>query len=260
MLVISTAEATLYYPRQLKGTFETMGKLPAFRKLVVQVEKGGSVRIELKRLGNDSFEGYWEGDRRVVTVNQSLNQDRGVLICTIIFELHNALRNQELYDLALAAAQGKLDKDTYVRKVEEMEYRNVCSTIVLLEEGVRLGLFPKSAQWKISPTFEDHYRVQQLTGHSQWIANSYDDLNINTSMPYRGTIPNLYQMTPEDKREMLRYLNIKSNLYANNPHHVERARHILESEWRRGGAHRTGMLRAVFAGTPAFDALVAKAD
>ena len=214
----------------------------------------------MKRLGSDEFEGFWEGDRRVVMVNQTLNQDQGALICTIIFELHNALRNKELYNLALAAARGKMDKDTYVSKVEQMEYRNVCSTIVLLEEGIRRGLFPASAQWKINPTFEDHYRVQQLTGHSQWIARSYDNLNIRTSMPYRGTIRNLHSMSGQEKREMLRYLGIKSNLYANNPHRVERARHLLEAEWQRGGAHRTGMLRAVFAGTPAFEALVAKAN
>ena len=48
MLVITTSEATLTYPKELKETFEAMGKLPGFCTLVAQVEKDGQVCINGK--------------------------------------------------------------------------------------------------------------------------------------------------------------------------------------------------------------------
>jgi len=108
---------------------------------------------------------------------------------------------------------GKISKEEYVESVERMEHENALNCSILLEKGIRQGVFSASARWPIFHNFDDHYKLQQIKEHSLWLAKSYDRLapasSTKRNVAYVGTIPKL---SAQDKQDVIRYLRIKNNL------------------------------------------------
>jgi hypothetical protein len=161
---------------ELQQSLAQIQKLPAARELIAKVQKEGPFRIQVNRSISGQFGAFWDPDQRVIHVTLSPDRVEGSLIGSILFELHNAIASSKLdyYD-SLAAAR-KISKDKYVEAVERMEYQNSLSTAKLAEQGVAMGIFPKGARMPTYASFEEHFRIQKMGGHSQWIANNYDSL------------------------------------------------------------------------------------
>jgi hypothetical protein len=143
--------------------------LPAASRLLEEVQP---VRIVEERGGD--FGGYWSAVGRTITVTSG--QSLGGQISTIIFEMHNALASDEFETLIWRACHGELDREGYVREVERIEHRNGLRASAMLEEGITAGLFPADACLPVHQNFDDYFRYQQYAGHSQWIANAYDQM------------------------------------------------------------------------------------
>lgn len=182
------------HPRELGGAVEKLYQLPEFHSLVKSVQKEGNIRVTFESVYDGDFDGFWDSHSRTIIVNANRFRSEGKALVTILFELHNAKSNAHFKHLIELAQKGELTKDEYVLAVEKMEYENCQMTCALLEKGRALGIFPKDAVWNIAKTFEEHYRIQLKTGHSQWIARAYDHFNPRMShIPFKGEMPALVQ-------------------------------------------------------------------
>lgn len=229
-----TRDTLAYYPPQIKHVIAMIHQSTEARLLIGQVQKKGSIKIKLNTTYSQQFEALWEGTSRTILINPSQHHSEGSLIRSILFEMHNASTDETLSRLIALASAGKIDKESYVEQMERMEYTNALHMAELIDKGIRRGVFPKDAQGDLYNNFDDHYRVQQICGHSTWIADYYDSICPKSKRtPYRGTIPNLAKMTPQDKEDMLRYLAIKDALASKDPTVVTNAKRVLQAELRR---------------------------
>lgn len=189
-----------------KEALQLIQRLPQACQLISSIEKEGPVKIEILSLPHENFDAFWEGGRRTIRINAERNGTLGILICSILFELHNAATNRHLKKLTLLASTGMISKEEYVEAIERLEHENALKTCALLNEGIFLNIFPAEAYWPILPHFEDHYKIQQVEGHSAWIAAQYDSLSPHQHL-YIGTLPP--NMTRQQKKDLLQYLRIK---------------------------------------------------
>lgn len=160
---------------QLRHCLAAIEKLPEARQLIADVQREGAIRITVNNntLSNQ-FGAFWDQDHRLICV--SLPASDGELIASIIFELHNAAANSKLEHFDYLATTGNIDKESYVRSVEHLEYENSLKASKIATKGIQLGIFPASAHLPTYSNFEEHYRIQKMGGHSAWIAKNYDQL------------------------------------------------------------------------------------
>lgn len=135
------------------------------------------ISLQWLSLGKESSNAFWSMEKRLIALNASREWDEGEVIYSILFELHNAKASQQLMELDKQAAKKQISKSQYVESVERVEYQNVLKTSQLLEEGVRLGYFPKQTYIPDYPSFPEHFRLQIEHGHSAFIGEKYDALN-----------------------------------------------------------------------------------
>ncbi len=220
------------YPSQAKQALNALNKLPEFHDLLERAQKDGP--IQLKMESHPNFEGLWDGHTRSIVVNTRFNPSLGSMICTILFELHNA-NTAQYYDRLIELAQeGSLTKDQYVEKVERAEYQNAKNTHDLLEKGIRSGIFPESAHWPVVPDFEEHYKVQQISGHSIFIANNYDQINPRAAdNRFKGTIMRPTWMDDMDRDDLCRYVMMRCGLEKYDEEMATRYRQDLKNEIER---------------------------
>jgi len=171
-----TATFLVDHPSYINDALKTLHKLPEVKALFQRVEKEGVIHVTQNHSITAQFGAFWEGYSRNILVNIGPKSTPGTILCSILFELHNAATDRDFAKLAFQASSGKLTKQEYVEKVERLEHSNAIKTVRLLEKGIREGYFPKTARWPIFENFEDHFRLQKQTGHSQWIANRYDEI------------------------------------------------------------------------------------
>lgn len=203
-----------FYPPELKKTVMTLQKLPEFRILLAQISQEGKVGIEMAPSYSESFDAMWDSSRRVIMVNPNKRTSEGNLICSIIFEMHNASTDKQFVELVKKAREGSISKDDFVLSVERMEHDNCLKTIAILQKGMANGIFPDTSKWKVFKNFEDHYKIQQIHGHSGWLADSYDryrNQSVNRNL-YKGTIVDLHNLQPEDKRMLTKFFSLKYSL------------------------------------------------
>jgi hypothetical protein len=74
------------------------------------------------------------------------------------------------------AKEGKLDKQTYVKRIECTEYQNVLAAATLLDAGIKKGVYPAEAALSHFNSLEEHLQWQQKMGHSAYLARGYDAL------------------------------------------------------------------------------------
>lgn len=159
---------------QLRQSLIQIQKLPEGRELISKVQKEGQIRVLVNNVTSEQFGAFWDPDNRNIYVTLSGSREDGSLIGSILFELHNALISSKLDYYDSLAQSGRISREDYVESVERLEYHNSLSTAKIAESGIKAGLFPRGARLPTYPTFEEHYRIQKMGGHSAWIARNYD--------------------------------------------------------------------------------------
>lgn len=194
------------YPSELKPMVQMAMRIPQVRQLLAKVQQEGPVRVEICKNRHDGFQGYWDGATRSIVLDGNMGSSPGEMISTLIFELHNAESNHRFEQLNEQAAHGQIDKETFVKETERIEHNNVLRCSILVNRGIKQGVLPQSARMPAIRNFEAHYKVQQLTGHSQFLARCYDNYAPRRRTLYRGTISNLNRMSARQKDQMLNRL------------------------------------------------------
>lgn len=162
---------------RLDKAVATIQMLPEARALIQNVEQEGSIHIRSSSHSlSDQFGAFWDPEYRRICVSSSNQRNNGKLIGSIIFELHNALISKKLDHLAFLASKNRISRINYIIAVERLEYQNSLNAAKMIEKGIQMGIFPISTRMKTYHSFEEHYRIQQMGGHSGWIGNAYDQL------------------------------------------------------------------------------------
>jgi hypothetical protein len=261
------------YPNSIKPIVETLQKLPEVRALLGKINEEGPIRISLHQDKQGQFDAFWDGEGRTILLNPYRLHKKGDWLFSILFEMHNASTDQTINKLMEQASLNQISKDEWVRSMEYMEFQNSLNTCKLVEKGIQSGVFPRDTPINIFYTFDVYYWVQQIMGHSDWHANTYDSVNPKgVGTPYRKTIPEFSKMTEQDKQDLLRYLFIKNSLESYHAKESLQGKRQLRQEF----AHLEGcfkgtskgdlrnyqkakLLRLVFQGTHEFDSLLANA-
>jgi hypothetical protein len=162
---------------QLRKIVNKIEQVPEAKQLISKIEQEGQIRIivnpnPLAR----QFGACWDIDERVIFVDYSPHCDEGDLIGSIIFELHNASVNNQYKNLFDSAAKGAISKENYVCEMERLEYYNSLNAAKVAQKGILMGIFPLNARLPTYGSFEEHYRMQQVGGHSAVLAQHYDRL------------------------------------------------------------------------------------
>lgn len=171
-----TLWADPHYSPQLAPSVKMLYELEQTRHLLDQVEIQGGIAIKAVNLGHNASNAAWMPDERTILINFSRKRSQGSLLCSLIFELHNAVTQKQFDYFDRLAVQGQISKRKYIEEVERLEYTNALKTVQVLKLGVGSQVFPKDTFWPIPSTFEEHYQIQIESGHSQLIGNLYDDL------------------------------------------------------------------------------------
>lgn len=168
---------SIYCDPQLQPYLKKIQQVPEAQTLLTNIQKTGRIAIiksdhPLAR----QFGAFWDPDRRMIHVNLSHHSTPGELVGSLLFEMHNALVNSKIEQLDELAAKGEISKDRYVEGIEFLEYKNSIDTAKITDSGIRMGIFPHDARMQTYGSFEEHYRIQKMGGHSAWIAKTYDQL------------------------------------------------------------------------------------
>ncbi len=182
--------------KELQSCWRKLLKIPEIKALIVRVQKEGSFRIVANRHPlSEQFGAFWDLDQRVICVNVR-NSSEGERIGSILFELHNAAVTSQYQALDERAGQGKIDRESYIQAFEYLEYQNSLKASKLAIKGISLGIFPRDAFLPTYRTFAEHYRVQRMGGHSNFIGRNYDQLSAApspfSSFPEEGEGPLFY--------------------------------------------------------------------
>lgn len=239
-----------------KEAFHSLQKLPDYHRLVQEVEREGAIKIEMVSLNNESFDAFWDSTDRVIRINKLKNENFNVLICSILFELHNAKSDRRFMHFYNMAIRGEISKEEYVENVERMEHANALKCSLLLEKGISLGIFSSEVRWPIYRNFDDYYKVQQIHEHSHWLAKSYDEMAFrNKKSVYVGTLPKL---SAKEKQDVLRYLRIKNELESKDNSKKVNAAANLQKEYNKCEEHRDGrkLLELIFQNNPTYQKLI----
>lgn len=160
---------------QLQKHFSAILKTPEGKALVEAVQKEGPIQIIAKRTSlSERFGAYFDPDRRIIAIDISCGQTDGSIIGSILFELHNASVNGEINRLNHLASKGQINKENYVRSMEYLEYENSLKASKISINGIRLGIFPGDAYLSTYANFDEHFKAQKESGHSDAFAQNYD--------------------------------------------------------------------------------------
>ncbi len=167
------------YPKhspELTQLVQTLYRFEDTKQLLAQAEEEGPFTIRTAKMGQQAPEASWMVYPRLISINTSYYRSYGSMITSLVFELHNVLSTKQFDDYDQLALSGKINREQFIRGIEEIEYSNARKTSYLLWKGVQQGLFPRDAAMPIPHNFEDHFRLQLDSGHSSLIGSMYDDL------------------------------------------------------------------------------------
>lgn len=162
---------------ELQPALNKIWQLPEARNLIAEIQKEGNFRIVANSHQlSQQFGAYWDYDHRAICINVPHHMDQGDIIGSMIFEMQNALTTKNYDRLDNMAEKRQIDKETYIQSVEHQEFINSHNAASLARKGIERGIFPTNAELPTFPTFEEHYRMQQYGGHSEWIGRAYEEL------------------------------------------------------------------------------------
>lgn len=218
----SFSESFGFYPKVLEEAVKSVENIPSVKELLCKVVASGGIGIETAEeeiLGGDKY--AWHNTKRVILINhQDIIEDKLTLaekINGIVFELCNADRAQVFNLLAEQARKKTLTIDSYVERVEKMEFLTSCQRWKIIKEGVEQGLIADDPSFN-SPDSQDfnlYYAEQQLGGHSQRIAERYQSLFPEETHTYKGTV---HQLSENVKKMLIASIQANREL---NPSQAE---------------------------------------
>jgi hypothetical protein len=173
---ITTSGQILFTPYPLQQAVTLIKACPESRRLLQKVEKDGPITFAFHPVGKGPFSACWIGEQRTLLLNASNEWTLGEKISSILFELHNALKDTDFENLNLQAQRGTISKDYYVETIEFIEFENSIKTKNIITNGINRRFFPKDAALNTYKNFQEHFFWQKKLGHSQLMADQYDDL------------------------------------------------------------------------------------
>lgn len=171
-----TIHAAGFCDPQLMRAFDTALQLEEVRQVWNQINQEGAVRILAKQGDRNNFTAYWEGENRIICVNVGLKRRVSEQISSIIFEMHNALRDKKTVELYNQASEKRISRDTFAKEMERLEYENSLDACDLVDKGVRLGIYPRDCFLQRYPNFEEFLREQKMHGHYQHYMRAYQEI------------------------------------------------------------------------------------
>lgn len=227
----------------LERPLSTILSHPQSAALIQRVERQGPVKVSYVSFGEEKVHALWEADTRTIFINKAINPSNNQILNSIIFELHNAASTRELEFLFDQAEKGVLSKDAFVEAIERMEHRNALAAQQLIENGIALGKFPENCRLHYYYDFDDYYVVQQLFGHSQWIAAKYDEFSPYRNTPYIGTISSLPLKSRKEKDLLLDYISYKNDPEFTNPKYRTA---WIKDKYSKANSNEIALLNFVF--------------
>lgn len=163
---------------QLQQAVNKIMQISEARSLINTIQQEGPIRIIANTHPlSEQFGAYWDLGKRTICINLSHCRSEGKVIGSIVFELHNAAANSKLQHFDHLALTKNIDRESYVKGVEYVEYENSLKASHLTKVGIQMGIFPADAYLPIYRNFEEHYHFQIIGGHSAWIGSNYDGLS-----------------------------------------------------------------------------------
>jgi hypothetical protein len=181
LIIGSAAFAQPLHPPQITQPLNLLYRLDESRQLLEKVESEGQLTIKSSHFGANQSNAAWVPSERAIYLNFGKRRTVGSIIASIVFELHNALSDQQFDYYDELAKQGKISRDQYIAAIEHVEYLNACNASKILEKGIRMGVFPYDAEWPVPSNFQQHFHIQQMAGHSAIIGQMYDSLMYSTN-------------------------------------------------------------------------------
>lgn len=160
---------------QLQKYVDAIQQIPEAQELIASIQKEGPITIQSSdtQLAH-TFGAYWDPFNRIIHVGSFKNRPEGVIIGTILFELHNALVDSKFDRLDELAFNNKIDRENYIRSMEYLEYVNSHNAAKIAEAGIKKGIFPKNARLPTFRSFDEHFHMQKVSGHSAHFGKNYD--------------------------------------------------------------------------------------
>jgi hypothetical protein len=164
-------------PPPLQNAANILLACPQARNLLSEIQKEGPINLAFLPMGSNASNAMWKPDTRQIVINSSKKREIYDLIRSILFEMHNASSKNQFYEINKNAKKGFLSKKAYIRTIEYIEHQNALKTKNMIEWGIKNHYFPKKTRWSVCADFEEHYKLQQQSGHSSFIASVYDYIN-----------------------------------------------------------------------------------
>ena len=163
-----------------------------------------------------------------------------------MFELIKASTEDKMESHSHMANQGALSRAEYVEGIERIEHQNTLKACQLLDLGIQKRLFPKDAAARCDATFDEYFKRQKETGHSNFIAKDF-----NRIAPHRA----------REGDDRSHYIAIKRDLESRNRDRIVSATLKLNEEFKkfeqkkRPNERKRRLFYQTFAGNPIFDTL-----
>jgi hypothetical protein len=172
-----TTHAKITCTASLRPLLAKVQQLASARTLLAQIQSEGPLHIKTQNTSlSEQFGAFWDPEERAISICWHKTRSEGEMIGSMLFEMHNAAVSRQFENYDRLAANGKIGKAEYVRSVEHLEYQNSLKASRMATEGIEKGIFPASAHLPTYSNFEEHFYYQQIGGHSDYIAQNYDEL------------------------------------------------------------------------------------
>lgn len=247
-----------YVAPALDKSVNILLRCPYVRDLLSEIQKDGPIYLDFKPLGKNAANAMWQSNTRYIVVNSSNKRGIPDTVRSILFEMHNAHKQKAFAKIDEKASHKQLSKEMYVQAIEHQEHQNALQTKNVIDWGIRNNFFPKESEWPIFTNFEDHYKLQQLSGHSDFIAHVYDILNPQGKhTSYRGTLV-LTHLTDHEKKVYMNFLALKNTIEHGSPKEKEQARQVLMQTYANMHFHQgqeLALLHDTFQSSPIYNNL-----
>lgn len=178
ILLINSPLTAVSCSPTLRRHVEIIERLPEAKDLITAIQKEGPIHIQANTTPLASkFGAYWDCDRREINISLGESRSDGSIIGSILFELHNALVVSQWNHLDRLAMERKIDKFTYIKEAEYLEYQNSLNCAKLADKGIEMGFYPRGARLNTYRNFDEHFYYQNISGHSQVFSRNYDSLS-----------------------------------------------------------------------------------
>lgn len=160
---------------ELQSCIQAILQIPEARTLMEQIQAEGQIQIVAHNTAlSNKFGAFWDSDRRTICIAHSPNCSEGSLIGSILFEMHNASVNRQINHFNDLANKRQIDKENYIQAMEYLEYINSLNAAKLATKGIKMGLLPRDARLPTYSSFEEHFRAQRMSGHSDCFGHNYE--------------------------------------------------------------------------------------